>query len=137
MSLKKGKETDEEPDFSRFFHPHPMDSERGAVARPLITSDKNDPAKTRLVNGYVMSVVDDLGEWTDRSPPFKCLKEECEFTTENESEFVDHRWAHNYRIDMISEQGESRREYERVASAPSSLAKYEEVAEKLKEGARR
>jgi len=134
------REDDEQtPDFSRFVRPHQTDSEKAIVAKPLVSSDKDNPTKTRIPNGYVMSVVDMVDVWTEieHNPPFRCPHPECKLTFYDPEAYMDHRWGELYRVDMISEHGESRQEYVEVTSAPFSLGYKEKEQERLKEGARR
>ncbi len=140
MSKQFQKEDDEEqPDFSKLFRPHATDSEKGVIARPLITSDKDNPTKTRIPNGYVMSVVDMIDVWTEieHNPPYRCPHPDCKQTFLDPEAYMDHRWGEVYRVDMISEHGASRDEYVDVTSAPFSLGYKEKDQERLKEGARR
>ena len=98
------------------------ETERGAIALPLITKDKNLETKTNIPDGFVMAVLD---------------------TFEQMAEGKIHTFAklmglfgERYRIDRMSENGWSTNNYVAVASAPLSLtdARVAEAQERLKEG---
>ena len=101
------------------------DTERGAIALPLITKDKNLSTKTQVPDGFVMSVLDTIEEMA---------KGEI-VTVAGLMKF----WGEAYRVDMMVERGWSTANYVSVASAPLSLtdARIAETQERMKEGAKR
>ena len=139
MSKAMQKDEESQPDFSKFYRPHQADTEKTMLARPLITSDKDNPTKTRIPNGYVMSVVDSIDVWTEieHPAPYRCPHPDCKLTFYDPEAYMDHRWGEVYRVDMISEGGESRDEFVDVASAPWSLGFKEKDEARMKEGSRK
>ena len=101
------------------------DTERGAIALPLITKDKNLPTKTQVPDGFVMSVLDTIEEMSKGG--IETVSSLMKF------------WGEAYRTDMMVEKGWSTNNYVTVASAPLSLtdARIAETQERLKEGNKR
>lgn len=101
------------------------ETERGAIALPLITRDKNLETKTNIPDGFVMAVLDTFE---------KISKNEIHKVSD-----LMHDFGERYRIDMMSEKGWSTGNYVAVASAPLSLtdARVAEAQERLKEGAKK
>ena len=101
------------------------DTERGAIALPLITKDQNLSTKTQVPDGFVMSVLDTIEEMSKGG--IESVASLMKF------------WGEAYRTDMMVEKGWSTANYVTVASAPLSLtdARIGEMQERMKEGAKK
>ena len=106
------------------------ETERGAIALPLITKDKNLPTKTNIPDGFVMAVLDTFEPMSADSIADEGQNKHPNFTR------LMKAFGEFYRTDMMSENGWSTENYVRVASAPLSLtdARIAETQERLKEG---
>jgi hypothetical protein len=98
------------------------ETERGAIALPLITKDKNLETKTKIPDAFVMAVLD----------TFEPMSKGEILTVEQ----LMKTFGERYRVNAMSEQGWSTGNYVAVASAPLSLtdARVAEAQERLKEG---
>jgi hypothetical protein len=101
------------------------ETERGLIALPLITKDRNLWTKTNIPDGFVMAVLD----------TFEPMSKGEILTVEQ----LMQKFGDFYRTDRMSEKGWSTENYVRVASAPLSLtdARVAEAQERLKEGAKK
>ena len=118
-----------QPDYRRDFGGEGMsaaETERGAIALPLITKDQNLETKTNIPDGFVMAVLDTFGP----------MAENIIHTVADLMRVFGER----YRINMMSEKGWSTQNYVTVASAPISLTDMrmqQEAQNRMKEGAKK
>lgn len=118
----------EQPDFRGFTHPHQMDSERFAIAKPMIQSDKDNWVKSVIPQAFVMTAMDLISHvWAEieKGPPFKCVMEwhkEAEAKYDDPEEFLGHSWDELYRVNTVAEGGRGRDDFRGIASAPFSYA---------------
>ena len=100
------------------------ESEKAAIATPLITNDKNLHTKTNNPNAFVMTVMDLVEPW---------LANRLTSAEELMSKFNE-----RIRVNEMSEHGWSTENYVRVASAPLSLSEFKEAGDsRVGEGAKK
>ncbi len=142
IAVSGNSEDKDQPKFSERYRPHTPEPERAIVAKPLITTDKDNWSKTLLRNGYVMSVVDLDAVWStiEKEPPYRCLirPEYCKFTTLDPEAFIGHYFQEVYRVNMPNEDGLSREQFVRVTMTPYAIGITEDESgqKRMKEGAR-
>lgn len=113
------------------------DTERGAIAIPLIRKDKDLETKTNVPDGFVMAVLDTFeymskGEWVERPEGGQPTTHKLDSVSS-----LMRLFGERYRVDMMSENGWSTGNYVAVASAPLSLTDMrmqQAQEERMKEG---
>ena len=136
-------QTQEAPDFSKMYRPHQNEPERAIVAKPLITSDKDNWTKTLLRNGFVMTIIDEVAVWgkLEESPPYTCplQKSACQQQFDDPEDYIQHVFEEIYRINMMTEGGLSRSQFVQVTMTPAAIGVMPDDAndKRMKEGSRK